>query len=59
MNAAVIIAFAADSVCGALTLLFAWYERRSIAHLSFIFGTALLALECIFSGLTAYGNPAG
>ncbi len=47
------LAFAAASVSGALALLFAWYERRSIAHLSFILGMALLALECVFSGLTA------
>jgi putative PEP-CTERM system histidine kinase len=53
MNNAVILAFAAASVSGALALLFAWYERRSIAHLSFVSGMALLAIESIFSGLTA------
>ena len=53
MNKAVILAFAAASVSGALALLFAWYERRSMAHLSFVLGMAVLAVECVFSGLTA------
>ena len=53
MNNAVIIAFTAASVSGALALLYAWYERRSIAHLSFVLGMALLTAEGIFGGLTA------
>jgi putative PEP-CTERM system histidine kinase len=53
MNSAVILAFGSASVCGALALVFAWYERRSIAHLSFVAGMALLAVESIFAGLTA------
>ncbi len=53
MNNGVIFAFAAASVSGALALVFAWYERRSIAHLSFVAGMVVLAAESIFSGLTA------
>ena len=53
MNNAVIFAFTGATVSGALALLFAWYERRSIAHLSFVLGMALLAAESVFSGLTA------
>jgi len=53
MNSAIILAFSAASVSGALALLFAWYERRSIAHLSFVLGLAVLAVECVFNGLTA------
>lgn len=52
MNNTVILAFAAASVSGTMALLFAWYERRSIAHLSFVLGMALLALESVFSGLS-------
>ena len=33
--------------------MFAWYERRSVAHLSFVAGMVLLAVESIFCGLTA------
>ena len=53
MNHAAILAFAAASVSGALALLFAWYERRSLAHLSFVAGMVVLAAESIFGGLTA------
>jgi putative PEP-CTERM system histidine kinase len=53
MNNAVIFAFAGASISGALALVFAWYERRSTAHLSFVVGMALLALESVFNGLTA------
>jgi putative PEP-CTERM system histidine kinase len=53
MNNMVILAFASAVVSGALALVFAWYERRSIAHLSFVFGMALLAMESVFNGLTA------
>lgn len=53
MNNAVIFAFTGASVSGALALVFAWYERRSMAHLSFVLGMALLAAESVFSGLTA------
>jgi putative PEP-CTERM system histidine kinase len=53
MNHAAILAFAAASVSGALVLAFAWYERRSIAHLSFIAGMVVLAAESVFNGLTA------
>lgn len=53
MNKVVMLSFAAASVSGALALLFAWYERRSTAHLSFVLGMAVLAVECVFSGLTA------
>lgn len=53
MNNSVIFAFAGAIVSGALALMFAWYERRSIAHLSFVLGMALLATECVFGGLTA------
>ena len=52
MNHAAILAFAAASVSGALSLLFAWYERRSVAHLSFVAGMVVLAAESIFGGLT-------
>ena len=53
MNNAAILAFAAASVSGALALVFSWYERRSIAHLSFVLGMVALAAESIFDGLTA------
>jgi len=53
MNNAAILAFSAAIVSGTLALLFAWYERRSIAHLSFVLGLAVLAMECVLSGLTA------
>ncbi len=53
MNHAAILAFAAASVSGALALLFAWYERRSVAHLSFVAGMVVLAAESIFGGLAA------
>jgi putative PEP-CTERM system histidine kinase len=53
MNNAVILAFAGASFSGALALVFAWYERRSIAHLSFVAGMAVLAVEGVFGGLTA------
>jgi putative PEP-CTERM system histidine kinase len=53
MNNAVILAFVAASLSGALALVFAWYERRSIAHLSFVAGMAVLAVESIFGGLAA------
>src|SRR5665213_487694 len=53
MNNAVILAFTAASVSGALALVFAWYERRSIAHLSFVAGMVVLAAESIFGGLSA------
>ncbi len=59
MNHAAILAFAAASVSGALALLFAWYERRSMAHLSFVAGMVVLAVESIFDGLTASATLPG
>jgi putative PEP-CTERM system histidine kinase len=53
MNNGAIFAFVAASVSGALALVFSWYERRSIAHLSFVLGMVVLAAESIFDGLTA------
>jgi putative PEP-CTERM system histidine kinase len=53
MNHGVILAFAGASLSGALALVFAWYERRSIAHLSFVAGMVVLSAESIFGGLTA------
>jgi putative PEP-CTERM system histidine kinase len=53
MNNEVVFAFAAASVSGALALVFAWHERRSIAHLSFVAGMIVLAIESIFAGLAA------
>jgi len=51
MNNAVTLAFAAASVSGALALGFAWYERRSVAHLFFVTGMAVMAVESILGGL--------
>jgi putative PEP-CTERM system histidine kinase len=53
MNNGVIFAIIGASISGALALLFAWHERRSIAHLSFVLGMTVLAVESVFSGLTA------
>jgi putative PEP-CTERM system histidine kinase len=53
MNNSVFLDFAAAAVSGAVALVFAWYERRSIAHLSFVAGMVVLAAESIFAGLTA------
>jgi putative PEP-CTERM system histidine kinase len=53
MSYNVMLAFAGASCSGALALVFAWYERRSVAHLSFVLGMVALAVEGVFSGLTA------
>jgi putative PEP-CTERM system histidine kinase len=53
MNNGVILAFAGASFSGALALVCAWHERRSIAHLSFVIGMVVLAAESIFRGLAA------
>ena len=53
MNNPAMLAFVSATICGALALVFAWYERRSIAHLSFVLGLGLLAVESICGGLTA------
>jgi putative PEP-CTERM system histidine kinase len=56
MSHVAILAFAGASFSGALALVFTWYERRSIAHLSFVAGMIGLAAECVFSGLAASSN---
>ena len=52
MNITALFAFAVALFCGALAFSVAWNERRSIAHLSFVAGMALLAVENVFSGLS-------
>ena len=52
MNITALFAFAVALFCGALAFSVAWNERRSIAHLSFVAGMALLAVESVFSGLS-------
>jgi putative PEP-CTERM system histidine kinase len=59
MNNGVMLAFAGASFSGALALVFAWYERRSIAHLCFVAGMVVLAVEGVFDGLTASATLPG
>ena len=53
MNKSVLLAFAATTVSGALALMFAWNERRSIAHRAFVLGLVLFAVESFCGGLAA------
>jgi putative PEP-CTERM system histidine kinase len=59
MNHSIILDFAAAAASGAVALVFAWYERRSVAHLSFVAGMILLAMEGVFAGLTASASLPG
>jgi putative PEP-CTERM system histidine kinase len=51
MNTAAMLAFASAIFCGVVAVTVIWNERRSVVHLAFVAGMALLALESIFSGL--------
>jgi putative PEP-CTERM system histidine kinase len=52
MNTAAMFAFATAIFCGGVALTVIWNERRSVVYLAFVTGMVLLALECIFSGLS-------
>jgi putative PEP-CTERM system histidine kinase len=52
MNTTTLFAFAAALFSGAVAFSVIWNERRSIVHLAFVAGMALLTLESIFSGLS-------
>jgi putative PEP-CTERM system histidine kinase len=52
MNNVAILAYAVALLCGAVAFSVVWNERRSIVHLAFVAGMALLALESVFSGLS-------
>src|ERR1700679_3881841 len=52
MNIAVMLAFAAALLSGALVFTACWRERKSIAHRSFAGGMTVLAIESIFNGLS-------
>src|SRR5664279_6425710 len=52
MNLATMLAYASAIFCGAVAFTVVWNERRSLMHLAFVAGMALLALESIFSGLS-------
>src|SRR5882672_2066410 len=52
MNTATLLAFASALFGGALAFTVFWRERRSVAHLSFVAGVAMLAVESIFNGLS-------
>lgn len=52
MNTAAMLAFATAIFCGVVALTVIWNERRSVVHLAFVTGMALLAFESIFSGLS-------
>jgi putative PEP-CTERM system histidine kinase len=53
MSPASILAFAAFLCAGGVAFAVAWYERRSLVHWSFAAGMAALAVESLFSGLSA------
>ena len=52
MNTATMLAYASAIFCGAVAFTVVWNERRSLVHIAFVIGMALLALENIFSGLS-------
>src|ERR1017187_1172819 len=52
MNNATMLAYASAIFCGAVAFTVVWNERRSLVHLAFVTGMALLALENVFSGLS-------
>jgi len=52
MNPATTLAYVSAIFCGAVAFAVVWNERRSLVHLAFVAGMALLALESIFSGLS-------
>lgn len=52
MNDPTLFAFFCALFSGALVFSVIWNERRSVAHLAFGAGMAILALESIFSGLS-------
>src|ERR1017187_5516321 len=52
MNNATMLAYASAIFCGAVAFTVVWNERRSLVHLAFVTGMALLAAESIFSGLS-------
>lgn len=52
MDFTTLIAFGGALFGGALAFNTAWNERRSVAHLSFVAGMAILAVESVFSGLS-------
>src|SRR3954452_12472018 len=52
MDLSVSLALFSAILAAALALAVAWYERRSIAHWSFVAGMAVLAVESVFAGLT-------
>jgi len=52
MNITTLFAYAVALFSGAVAFSVVWNERRSIVHLAFAGGMALLALESIFSGLS-------
>ncbi len=52
MNTAAMLAFVSASFCGVVALAVVWNERRSVVHLAFVAGMVLLALECVFCGLS-------
>ncbi len=53
MELSVLLAFASALFAGTMAVTVVWHERRSAAHWSFVVGTLLLALESLFSGLSA------
>ena len=52
MNNAAMLAYASAIFCGAVALTVMRNERRSLVHLAFVAGMALLALESVFNGLS-------
>jgi putative PEP-CTERM system histidine kinase len=56
MNNVSMLAYASAIFCGAVAFIVVWNERRSVVHLVFVAGMALLAAESIFSGL-AWAAP--
>lgn len=58
MNSAAIFAFATAIFCGVVACVVVWNERRSLVHLAFVAGMALLALDSLFTGLSWQALPA-
>lgn len=52
MNTPVMLAFASATFCGVVALTVVWNERRSVVHLAFVAGMALLAAGTIFNALS-------
>ncbi len=52
MNITTLFAFLAALFSGAVAFIVVWNERRSVVHLAFVAGMALLALESVFCGLS-------